>query len=119
MRVPHSRRTRLAFLAIPFLIVLLAGSALAKPCYTISNATEGDPGDGVLSPVAYDNSPVPAPVTIVDSGTTSTLAAATTTGGATPPHILRLPTFIYVPAMGWAVLAPLWLLHEGRWTHAP
>ena len=119
MRVPLSRRTRLAFLAVPFLIALLAGGALAKTPYTITKVVEGDPGDGVLNPQSYDSPAFLGPETYEDGGTTSTPAAATTAVGTTPPRVMSLPTSLYVPGLGWAVLTPLWLLHVGRWTHAP
>ena len=119
MRVPHSRRARLAFLAISLLTVILAGDALAETPYTISSTIEGDPGDGVLSPRAFDRPPYVGPDTGYATSTTETTVELAAPVSVVPRRTFHLPMSLYIPGLGWAVLTPLWLLDEGRWTHAP
>ncbi|RKZ11975.1 hypothetical protein DRQ50_12695 [bacterium] len=106
-------------LAISLLTLLLVGSALAKTPYTLQTTTEGDPGDGVLSPRAFDSPPFVGPETGYEYSTSGSVAELPVPATPTPRRTYRLPTSLYIPGLGWSVLTPLWLLGEGRWTHAP
>ena len=112
----QSRRTRLALLAILVLFAFVATPTLARDPYEMSDATEGDPGDGVLSPRQAELSSEGMPLT-------GDLKVAAPIGDRSTewpvPRTWRFHLAVYMPVVGWCTAAPLWLFLEGRWTHAP
>ena len=112
----QSRRTRLALIAFLFLFAFVAGPTFARPPYEMNNATEGDPGDGVLSPRSKDPVSDYEPPT---GGTTIAVPVGDSVLDRPAPYIWRFPLAIHVPVTGWITVAPLWLFIEGRWNHAP
>ena len=112
----QSRRTRLALLAILVLFAFVATPTLARAPYEMNDATEGDPGDGVLSPRLAELSSEGMPPT-GDLRIAAPIGDRSTEPPA--PRAWYFPWAVHVPLVGWYTAAPLWLFLEGRWTHAP
>jgi hypothetical protein len=116
MRVLLSRRTRLAFFAVGLLCLFLQVPLQAATPYSINDATEGDPGDGVLRPRSDETLPALAP----EHGSVAPeTPVADQDIGVVSPLVNRLPLLVYLPGLGWCSLAPAWLIIQGRWTDAP
>ena len=116
MRVLLSRRTRLAFLAVGLLFLFAHVPLQAATPLSINDATEGDPGDGVLRPRSDETQPVHVPETGI---VTPEVPIVDRDDTVVSPLVNRLPLMIHLPGFGWCSLAPAWLIIQGRWTDAP
>ena len=107
-----SHPTRRGLLALVILVVfaVLAGPVFAKNTYEIKDPLEGDPGDGVLSPIK--------PAFRDPLAGETAICTATDADGAT----WRLPVFVLPAGPGglptvFAAPGDVWRFF--RWSHAP
>jgi len=117
MRVHSSRLARFVLLALAITISISTVPAVARSPYRISDATEGDPGDGVLKPASANGVALP----VAPSSAPICTAPAATTGKDAPATVVRhiFQPQIHVPGLGFLSLVPAWQFLDGRWNDAP
>ena len=107
----------LALLTLFLVTCLTAQPTLARNTYELNDATEGDPGDGVLKPLAPTSGAARQPEVIryYDTGVPRTPWGSPIF--VLPINLSGVPVLLMLPADGWTSGLD-WARSGGRWPHA-